>query len=73
MVTIKKPKKQFNSRNETDEFSKTFTCKLKTELCKNWELTGKCFFKNKCSFAHGFLELIKKYNIPENYKTQVCI
>ena len=36
-----------------------FKKKIKTELCKNWELTGICPFKDKvfifikCSFAHG--------------------
>jgi len=42
-------------------------------MCKNWELTGRCFFRNTCSFAHGDQELTKKENLPSNFKTRPCV
>lgn len=30
-----------------------YTLKIKTELCKNFMLTGKCTYEYNCSFAHG--------------------
>ena len=49
-----------------------FRTKYKTEICKNWELTGFCSFEASCSFAHGLHELNTKQNIPKNYKTKLC-
>jgi len=49
-----------------------FKVKYKTEICKNWELTGQCEFKSSCSFAHGAHELKKKTDIHKNYKTKQC-
>ncbi len=73
LATIKKPKKQFNSNQERDKFVKNYQMKFKTEMCRNWELTGKCKFQNSCSFAHGKEELMKKKHLPENYKTKLCV
>lgn len=42
-------------------------------MCRNWELFGKCKFQDKCSFAHGDHELLKKAHLPSNYKTKPCI
>ena len=42
-------------------------------MCRNWELFGKCKFQDKCSFAHGNHELMKKVHLPSNYKTKPCI
>ena len=42
-------------------------------MCRNWELFGKCKFQDKCSFAHGDHELMKKVHLPSNYKTKPCI
>ena len=47
--------------------------KFKTEMCINWELTGKCKFQDSCSFAHGKDQLMKKKHLPENYKTKLCV
>lgn len=49
-----------------------FRAKYKTELCKNWELTGACDFEDACSFAHGAHELNSKPHVPKNYKTKLC-
>ena len=46
--------------------------KRKTEMCRNWELTGKCKFQDQCSFAHGKHELVKKTHLPNNFKTKIC-
>lgn len=49
-----------------------FKVKYKTEICKNWQITGRCEFKNSCSFAHGSHELKQKVDIHKNYKTKQC-
>lgn len=49
-----------------------FRTKYKTELCKNFELTGQCPFETSCSFAHGQQELHTKAHVPKNYKTKLC-
>ena len=46
--------------------------KFKTEMCRNWQLTGQCKFQSKCSFAHGEHELQGKKHVPANFKTKVC-
>ena len=71
-ATVKKPKKHFNSEQERDNFVKQYQIKYKTEMCRNWELFGKCKFQDKCSFAHGESELLKKVHLPSNYKTKLC-
>lgn len=52
---------------------KQYKAKLKTEMCRNWELTGACYFKDTCSFAHGAHELVKKKHVPPNFKTKACV
>jgi len=63
-ATIKKPKKHFSSEQERENFIKQYQMKFKTEMCRNWELFGKCKFQTKCSFAHGEHELMKKVHLP---------
>ena len=46
--------------------------KYRTELCKNWILTGQCKFGNRCIFAHGEEELRKKMHLTENFKSRLC-
>jgi hypothetical protein len=75
-VNIKFPKNK-NRSSEQIEFFKRKICKTKkTELCKNWELFGDCFFKDKCSFAHGEYELRNKILVKNDenikYKTKPC-
>lgn len=52
-------------------YASLFRDKYKTEICRNWEITGNCEFFESCSFAHGFSELQKKPT-PQNYKTKLC-
>ena len=65
-------KKQFGSKEEMGKYIEGFKVKYKTEICKNWRQTGKCEFKNSCSFAHGSHELKQKTDIHKNYKTKQC-
>jgi hypothetical protein len=44
MATVKKPKKHFNNERERENFVHQYQMKFKTEMCRNWELTGKCPF-----------------------------
>lgn len=46
--------------------------KYKTEICRNWEIEGRCRFGDECTFAHGDRELHKKSSMPSNYKTKIC-
>lgn len=72
MATLKRPKKIFASECERNEFVRAYKSKLKTEMCKSWEITGRCKFLNECSFAHGHHELVRKRNLPQNFKTKAC-
>lgn len=56
-LSIKKPKKTFQSKEEQTRYIEGFRTKYKTEICKNWELAGFCPFEASCSFAHGIHEL----------------
>lgn len=48
------------SKEQKDFFKSKIEQTKKTELCKNWVLLKDCFYKDKCSFAHGEGELRKK-------------
>lgn len=45
--------------------------RYKTELCRSFEETGFCKYKEKCQFAHGFQELRNVQRHPK-YKTDRC-
>jgi butyrate response factor 1 len=46
--------------------------KYKTELCRNFELTRRCRYGNRCSYAHGKEELVHKKHINLHYKSKKC-
>ena len=46
--------------------------KYKTEICKNFDLKGKCRWGENCCFAHGKAELRKKTLFNYFYKTKIC-
>jgi hypothetical protein len=71
-ATIKKPRRKFGCKQEKDKFVESYKLKKKTEICKNWELTGNCKFGATCAFAHGLTELQAKNHLPGNYKTKMC-
>ena len=41
-------------------------------MCKTFELTGKCKFGEKCSFAHSKTNIMVKTQVSANYKTKQC-
>jgi len=41
-LSIKKPKRVFNNKEDQVRYIEGFRTKYKTEICKNWELTGFC-------------------------------
>lgn len=60
------------NKQERNQFAKEYKRKQKTELCKNWEMNGNCKWGNKCSYAHGSHEIVKKTHLPKNFMTKAC-
>ena len=52
---MKTKKKVFTTREEKKQFVEDYKKKMKTELCKNWELKGSCKYGEKVN------NLIKKF------------
>lgn len=67
-----KPTRRKQHRKDKKRFVESYKAKKKTEICKNWESTGRCKFGDACAFAHGHEELMVKNNLPMKYKTKVC-
>ena len=57
-------------REKVEEYN-NFKTKWKTEICRYWEMYGKCNYGDNCAFAHGDSEL-KKRKLTFNYKTKPC-
>ena len=60
----------YNEKRNPDELN-NYRMKWKTEMCKYWEMYGKCKYGNNCAFAHGESELNKR-KLSFNYKTKPC-
>ena len=60
----------YNEKRNRDELN-NYRIKWKTEMCKYWEMYGKCKYGNNCAFAHGESELNKR-KLSFNYKTKPC-
>ncbi len=75
-VNLKFPKNSERSEEQKEFFKQKINKTKKTELCKNWELFGDCYYKDYCSFAHGEYELRNKLLVNNNsnnkYKTKPC-
>jgi hypothetical protein len=71
-IDVKPKKKNFATTEERRLFVEDYKRKYKTEMCKNWELRGRCKFGNKCCFAHGRHELKAKVLTHVKYKTKPC-
>jgi len=71
-IDVKPKKKNFHTTEERRLFVEDYKRKYKTEMCKNYELKGKCKFGNKCCFAHGRHELKSKVLTHIKYKTKPC-
>jgi hypothetical protein len=65
-------RKRFTNPEERRQFVEEYRRKYKTEMCKNWELRGRCKFGDKCCFAHGRDELKAKVLTHVKYKTKPC-
>jgi len=65
-------RKRFANHEERRLFVEEYKRKYKTEMCKNWELRGRCKFGDKCCFAHGRDELKAKVLTHVKYKTKPC-
>jgi hypothetical protein len=52
--------------------STPYVHKFRTEMCKNFELYGKCKFGDECSFAHSREQLMIKTDVSVLYKTKLC-
>ena len=72
LIDVKPKRKVFNTAEEKSSYVNLCRMKLKTELCKNFELRGWCKFGDTCSFAHGKHELQEKKHLHEKYKTRPC-
>lgn len=72
-VNLKFPKKFILTQEQKEFFKSKIIQTKKTELCKNWILLKDCYFKDKCSFAHGEVELRKKtFNLYKKLKCKEC-
>ncbi|CAD8173201.1 unnamed protein product [Paramecium octaurelia] len=71
-IDVQPKKKYFETIEEKKQYIEEYTKKKKTELCKNFQLTGQCKFGNECSFAHGYSELQAKTHLHQKYKTKPC-
>jgi len=52
--------------------STPYVHKFRTELCKIYELYGKCKWGDECSFAHGRTHMMVKTDVSVLYKTKLC-
>ncbi|CAK70745.1 unnamed protein product (macronuclear) [Paramecium tetraurelia] len=71
-IDVKPQKKHFETIQEKQQYIEEYTKKKKTELCKNFVMTGRCKYGDKCSFAHGQTELQPKTHLHSKYKTKPC-
>ena len=60
------------SRKHNFTPSTPYVHKFRTEMCKNFELTGKCKYGDECSFAHGKQQMMLKKDVSALYKTKDC-
>ena len=44
----------------------------RTELCKNYEMTGTCKYGNKCDYAHGLHDLRQKDQVNHYFRLKNC-
>lgn len=64
--------KQKAAHSDHEDCNRDTKQKYKTELCKNFEVTGRCKFGKTCLFAHGANEVQHKAYAGLLYKTKMC-
>lgn len=52
--------------------STPYVHKFRTEMCRNWQLYGKCKYGDECSYAHDKNMMMVKTEVSVNYKTKLC-
>jgi len=71
----KKKKNKKEKKEKKEQFkgeAKDFKIKYKTELCKFYEINGKCIYGDKCAYAHGIENLRSKVTNTTAYRTKKC-
>ena len=63
-------KKEYNNKYKAT--ASDFKIKYKTELCKNYEMTGTCIYGNSCAYAHGIENLRSKVTNTTAYRSKKC-
>ena len=66
-------KHQINTSTNFKGKASDFKIKYKTELCKFYEMTGKCKYGENCAYAHGIENLRSKVTNTRAYRTKKCI
>ena len=66
-------KHQINTSTNFKGKASDFKIKYKTELCKFYEMTGKCKYGENCAYAHGIENLRSKVTNTTAYRTKKCI
>ena len=65
-------KHQINTSTNFKGKASDFKIKYKTELCKFYEMTGKCKYGENCAYAHGIENLRSKVTNTTAYRTKKC-
>ena len=65
-INLKCFKKTYDTDEEISYITQKIRTKMKTELCKNWEIYYDCYFKDELSFAHVIVEIYESFIIQTN-------
>ena len=65
-INLKCFKKTYDTDEEKNYITQKIRTKMKTELCKNWEIYYDCYFKDELSFAHVIVEIYESFIIQTN-------
>ena len=61
------------NKEEEEKKEKENKTKYRTELCKYYEINGKCKFGENCIFAHGKNNLRENLLKKSGYKKKPCV
>jgi len=57
-ATVQRPRKVFSSKDDHSTYIQGFRVKYKTEICRNWEITGHCEFREYVSQVPFYFKLV---------------
>jgi hypothetical protein len=60
------------AENSAAPFEPEYKKKEKTEMCKTWARGLNCPFGDKCAFAHGEEQLVKKTHVAKQFRMTLC-